>query len=211
MGLKPNRAQTLEVAITLLSLIMLDTMSDEMFYEKKRTSDVFGISNAVLPDSYVDRGALDQALRQLLQRPTHIALRGASKCGKSWLRQRTVSEAIIVQCRLDRGVHDLYVDALSQLGVKLVLDDTQSGKISGHVKAEASIGEGLIAKVLGATAAGKAGIEGERGNETRSGPVGHDVSDLRFVADLLKASGRRLVIEDFHYLSVSERKSSRST
>ena len=54
--------------------------------ETKRTSDVFGISNAVLADSYVDRGALDQALRQLLERPTHVALRGASKCGKSWLR-----------------------------------------------------------------------------------------------------------------------------
>ena len=177
-----------------------------MFNENKRTSDVFGISNTVLPDSYVDRGALDETLGKLLRRPTHVALRGASKCGKSWLRQRTVLEAIIVQCRLDRGVHDLYIDALSQLGVKLVLDDTQSGKISGHVKAEAAIGEGLIAKVLGATVSGKAGIEGEHVSETRSGPVGHDVSDLRFVADLLRASGRRLVIEDFHYLSVAERK-----
>jgi hypothetical protein len=171
----------------------------------KRTSDVFGISNLVLPDSYVDRGALDHALRKLLERPTHVALRGASKCGKSWLRQRTVSEAIIVQCRLDRGCHDLYVDALSQLDIKLVLDDRNSGKISGHVEGGASFGEGLIAKVLGVQVTGKAGFEGEKANETRSEPVGHDVTDLRFVADLLKASGRRLVIEDFHYLSVKER------
>jgi hypothetical protein len=174
-------------------------------FGKKRTSEVFGISHTVLPDSYVDRGALDQQLKTLLGRPNHIALRGESKCGKSWLRQQTVSNAITVQCRLDRGVHDLYIDALSQLGIKLVLDDTKSGKISGHVKAEASIGEGLIAKVLGATATGKAGIEGERGTGTTLKPVGQDVSDLRFVADLLKASGRRLVIEDFHYLSVKER------
>lgn len=172
---------------------------------KKRTSDVFGISNSVLPDSYVDRGALDQQLKTLLGRPTHIALRGESKCGKSWLRQHTIPNAITIQCRLDRGTHDLYIDALSQLGIKLVLDDTQSGKISGHVKAEASIGEGLIAKVLGASATGKAGIEGEHGSEKTTKPVGQDVSDLRFVADLLKASGRHLVIEDFHYLSVKER------
>lgn len=175
-------------------------------FGKKRTSEVFGISHTVLPDSYVDRGALDQQLKTLLGRPNHIALRGESKCGKSWLRQQTVPNAITVQCRLDRGAHDLYIDALSQLGIKLVLDDTKSGKISGHVKAEASVGEGLIAKVLGATATGKAGIEGERGNETRTEPVGQDVSDLRFVADLLKASGRRVVIEDFHYLSVAERR-----
>ena len=177
-----------------------------MFGNRKRSSQVFGISNTVLADSYVDRGALDQQIATLLLRPTHIALRGESKCGKSWLRQRAVPDAITIQCRLDRGAHDLYVDALSQLGIKLVLEDSHSGKISGHVKAEASVGEGLIAKVLGMNAGAKAGIEGERESGTRTEPVGQDISDLRFVADLLKASGRKLVIEDFHYLSVAERK-----
>lgn len=174
-------------------------------FGKKLTSEVFGISNSVLADSYVDRGALDHQLKTLLGRPVHIALRGESKCGKSWLRQQTIPNAITLQCRLDRGVHDLYIDALSQLGIKLVLENTKSGKISGHVEAEASIGEGLIAKVLGATATGRGGIEGERGSETRAEPVGQDVSDLRFVADLIKASGRRIVIEDFHYLAMAER------
>ena len=58
---------------------------------------------------------------------------------------------------------------------------------------------------MGATAIAKAGVQGERGKEIRTEPVGQDVSDLRFVADLIKASGKRLVIEDFHYLSVEER------
>lgn len=142
----------------------------------------------------------------LLDRPQHIALRGESKCGKSWLRQRNIPNALTVQCRLDRGAHDLYIDALSQLGIKLVLDDTISGKITGHLKAEAGLGEGLLAKVIGATASVKAGLEGEGGKETREKPAGHDVTDLRFVAELIAASGRRLVIEDFHYLSVNERK-----
>jgi hypothetical protein len=31
-------------------------------------------------------------------------------------------------------------------------------------------------------------------------PVGRNIDDLRFVAEIVKASGRRLVIEDFHYL-----------
>lgn len=121
-----------------------------MLGSKKRTSDVFGISNTVAVDSYVDRGSLDDDLRRLLERPVHIALRGESKCGKSWLRQQVVPDAIVVQCRLDRGVHDIYIDALSQLEVKLVLSDTKSGKISGRVEAEASFGQGLIATVLGA-------------------------------------------------------------
>ena len=176
-----------------------------MFKRAKLTSEVFGISNTVASDSYVDRGALDQALARLLERSTHIALRGESKCGKSWLRQKTAPDAIVVQCRLGRGVHDLYVDALSQLGVRLVLDKKNTGNICGRVEAEASVGESLIAKVLGAKGAGRAAIEGESSSETRSAPVGQDVRDLRFVADLLKASERRLVVEDFHYLSVAER------
>jgi hypothetical protein len=63
---------------------------------------VFGISNTVLPDSYVDRGELDEELRRYLSRPEHIALRGASKCGKSWLRQMVLPDALIVQCRLKK-------------------------------------------------------------------------------------------------------------
>lgn len=172
----------------------------------KLTLSVFGISNEVLRDSYVDRGDLDDELHKFMQRPTHLALRGESKCGKSWLRKMSMPNALVVQCRLDRGVHDIYVDALSQLGVKLVLNDTESGKITGHVEAEGSIGEGLIAKALGAEMSVKVNVEGERATETNSEPVGHDVSDLRFVADLIKASDRRLVIEDFHYLSMEERK-----
>ena len=106
-------------------------------------------------DSYVDPGALDEALKKLLSRSTHIALRGESKCGKSWLRQRALPDAITVQCRLDRGAHDIYVDALSQLGVKLTLENLASGKISGRVEASAKLGEGLIAKVVGAEAKGE--------------------------------------------------------
>ena len=36
--------------------------------------------------------------------------------------------------------------------------------------------------------------------------MGHDINDLRYVAELIKESRRRLVVEDFHYLSVDERK-----
>lgn len=176
-----------------------------IFEAKRRVDQVFGISNTVLPHSYIDRGALDQEIQKLLKRSTHIALRGESKCGKSWLRQRNIHDGLTIQCRLDRGVQDLYVDALSQLGIKLTLEDTTTGKISGHVKAEASIGEGLIAKVLGASAKAGADVGSEKGNTSKHEPVGHNVSDLRFVADLIKASERRLIIEDFHYLTVAER------
>ena len=40
----------------------------------------------------------------------------------------------------------------------------------------------------------------------RSKKAGHDINDLRYIAQIIKESGRRLVIEDFHYMSVEQRK-----
>jgi hypothetical protein len=166
----------------------------------KQVHEVFGVSNEVLPDSYVDRGDLDEELARLLERPTHIALRGASKCGKSWLRQTVLPEALVVQCRLNKTIVDIYRDALSQLDVHLEVESTSGTQFKGSVKASGDLGIKLLAKLGVETA-----VEALKEKSTLKAPVGHDVADLRFIADLLKASGHRLVIEDFHYLSVDER------
>lgn len=168
---------------------------------RKKTHEVFGLSNEVLPDSYVDRGRLDEEVKKLLERPTHIALRGESKCGKSWLRQRVIRDPLVVQCRLGRTCRDIYSDALSQLGIRFEVDATRSGSVTERVTAETEFGSSLIARLRGAISA-----EASREASTTTKPAGHDVSDLRFIADLLKESGKRLVIEDFHYLSITERK-----
>ncbi len=166
----------------------------------KSTSDVFGVSNEILPDSYVDRGRLDEELQRLLARPTHVALRGESKCGKSWLRQRVVEDAITIQCRLGKTCIDIYRDALSDLGIRLELERSDSGAISGRAEASTEGGVSLLAKLRGTVS-----VEGTKGRETRTEPAGKDFTDLKFVADLILASGRRLVVEDFHYLSIEER------
>jgi hypothetical protein len=166
----------------------------------KNTSDVFGVSNEILPDSYVDRGRLDEELQRLLARPTHVALRGESKCGKSWLRQRVVEDAITIQCRLGKTCIDIYRDALSDLGIRLELERSDSGAISGHAEASTEGGVSLLAKLRGTVS-----IKGEKGHATKTEPAGKDFTDLKFVADLIKASDRRLVVEDFHYLSIEER------
>jgi hypothetical protein len=171
-----------------------------MIFSKKKTSDVFGVSNTILPDSYVDRGSLDQHIQLLLGRRTHIALRGESKCGKSWLRQKNIPNAITIQCRLKKKSIDLYIDALSQLQIKLTLDESSSSSFRASVEASGEIGAAILAKL---------GFKSLLGTDTTSGrrtaTVGHDINDLRYVAEILKESGRRLVIEDFHYMSVEER------
>lgn len=168
---------------------------------KKRSDEVFGISNQVRPDSYVDRGSLDNSITRQLERTNHLALRGESKTGKSWLRQKVIPDAIVVQCRLGKSVLDVFTDALSQLDVRLTLEETKERKLKGRAEATTSFGAKLLAKI-----GVKAALEAEGANAQKFAVVGQDIHDLRFIAQVLTASDRRLVIEDFHYMSVHERK-----
>lgn len=162
----------------------------------KRSDQVFGMSNIVLQDSYVDRGRIDEEFSKLLERKSHIAIRGPSKCGKSWLRQKMVGDAIVVQCRLGSTVADIYKNALSELGIKLTIEESSKFSVKGKIESEASLGVKLISSVLV-----KAGLEvsNEEGKKVEN--VGKDINDLRFVAAIIIESGRRLVVEDVHYLS----------
>ncbi|MDH5360393.1 MAG: hypothetical protein OEX03_07505 [Gammaproteobacteria bacterium] len=167
----------------------------------KRCDEVFGVSHEILEDSYVDRGNLDKEIARNLSRKSHIALRGASKCGKSWLRQKSIPDALVVQCRLKTTVTDIYTDALSQLGIRLVIEEATKDSIKGKVEATATAGFELITKLKV-----KLGLESNQEDSKKGKMAGHDINDLRFISDLIKESGKRLVIEDFHYLSLDERK-----
>ena len=166
-----------------------------------KATEVFGISRDILAPSYVDRGELDKKLKRLLGRDNHIALRGESKCGKSWLRQRNMPNAIIIQCRLQKGVKDIYTDALSQLGLQLLTERKGTHGVVARLQATGELGTSLLAK-LTVNPSG----EYKWDSSQTSIPVGRDLDDLRFVSEIINASGRRLVIEDFHYLSPAERK-----
>ncbi|AWB79680.1 hypothetical protein VL21_08880 [Stenotrophomonas maltophilia] len=161
-----------------------------------RTHEVFGIQPEVRENSYVDRGSLDTEFKKLLdRRQTHIAIRGASKSGKSWLRQRILDNPIIVQCRISYGVTDIYRDALARLDIKLEVERGTESNWGGKITAAGEAGFKLIAKVEG-------GAEGsyDRTNSRTEKTVGKDIHDLEFIAALIRESGRTLVIEDFHYL-----------
>lgn len=172
-----------------------------MFETYYRSDEVFGVTTEILAPSYVNRGGLDAQLEKLLGRDTHIALRGESKCGKSWLRKKNIPDAITVQCRLGKGVRDLYTDALAQLGLQLVTERTAEKGLKSQLEASGELAVKLLGKI-----ALKLGLEGELKESSKSIPVGRDLDDLRFVSEIINASGRRLVIEDFHYLPHDARK-----
>lgn len=167
-----------------------------------KTHEVFGIRPEVNEYSYIDRGSLDIELKKLLdRRQSHIAIRGASKSGKSWLRQRVLNNPIVVQCRLDYELGHIYRDALARLDIRLEVEATKKAKFEGKVSASGEAGVKLLAKVTGG---GELGASAER--ETKLQTVGKDHADLEFVASLIRESGRVLVIEDFHYLPVEQQK-----
>lgn len=166
-----------------------------------RVDQVFGISTGVLEKSYVDRGHLDSKIATYLNRDNHLAIRGTSKSGKSWLRQRLLPDAIVIQCRLGKTVADIYREALGQLGIKLLLKDAHSRSLKGTLEAESEIGNGLLGKLKA-----KVGIAGETSLNKEHAHLRMNLEDLDYVCEILKESGRRLVVEDFHYLSRTERK-----
>lgn len=169
--------------------------------QKMKTDEVFGITANYRPISYVDRGQLDAQIQTYLRRDTHIALRGESKCGKSWLRQKNIPDAIVVQSRLGKTVIDLYIDALSQLDIRFELEKNEAGSLIGKVSAKGTLGVKLLA-TLGLSAS----IEVGNKSDVKTQTMGHDINDLRFFSDIVKASGRRIVVEDFHYMSMPERR-----
>ncbi|UVN43319.1 hypothetical protein [Pseudomonas mosselii] len=167
-----------------------------------KVHEVFGIQPTLTEHSYVDRGNLDRAFTKLLQRQqTHIAIRGASKSGKSWLRQRVLKDPIIVQCRFQYTTLDIYRDALARLDIRLEVEQSSANKLGGKITASGEAGFKLIAKVQGA---GEVNYVHENSEKTKA--VGKDTSDLEFIAALIRESGRTLVIEDFHYLPEAEQR-----
>ncbi|WP_081991567.1 hypothetical protein [Inquilinus limosus] len=167
----------------------------------KRSSEVFGISSDILSDSYVDRGSLDAELQKQLTRSNHIALRGESKCGKSWIRKKIIPNAIVIQCRLKKDVPSIYEDILAELGIQIVKETSEKNNTKATLQINGSIGANIIAKIGTAF-----GVEQTSEGSTTYRVPGKGPENLQFLCEAIKASGRRVVIEDFHYMSVADRR-----
>jgi hypothetical protein len=142
-----------------------------------------------------------------LKTQRHVAIHGDSKQGKSWLRGRLLDAAdtVVVQCQVDSTPEAVFREALGVLGVRAEIKRTGVASYQGVLdfSAGGELGNLVIGK---AKVDAKAGVSGgdERQLDTR--PIGTTPADLSWVARTLKASERRLVIEDFHYVAEDNRK-----
>ncbi|WP_439526251.1 hypothetical protein [Roseovarius mucosus] len=138
---------------------------------------------------------MDAEIAKVAVRDTHIALRGESKSGKSWLRQKIFKEANIISCRLGFTTSEIYRQILANLDISLVVEKATSGGATLSFKGASEIGWNWLAK-----AKGEVKIDGEVNQEVVKKTVGHDEFDFAFLSDVIKVSGKRVIIEDFHYL-----------
>ncbi len=174
---------------------------------KPKLQQVFGIATQVNSASYVNRGGLDEKLAYYLSTERHIAIHGDSKQGKSWLRSNRLQAdaTLVVQCQPESTPESVLREALGQLDVHVELKRTGTTQIEGQLDLAASgqLGNVLVGKVQAeAQAAGAASKEQAVDQE----PVGTTMADLSWVARILCASEKRLVLEDFHYVSEENRK-----
>lgn len=161
-----------------------------------KSSEVFGLNTEVSDYSYIDRGNLDAHISLLSGRDQHISLKGESKSGKSWLRQKAFPEGIVVQCRIGFTPLDVFTAVLADLGIQL--RTSQGTSKSGHLELSGTgeFGWKLLARAEASISGG-----GEVRSATEHTPVGKDENDLQFICEIIRNAGRKVIIEDFHYLS----------
>jgi hypothetical protein len=130
---------------------------------------------------------------------------GASKQGKTSLRRKQLpeNECIVVPCKPEHQLEDLYTEIRRQLGVKDLstskTSNTTTGKGAVETKGGVNIPFLAKAEVRGSVEAGTSGT-GESTYEHVS-----DSGSLVALAGHIKNAKKRVIIEDFHYLSDEER------
>ena len=144
------------------------------------TNEVFGVSPHINQYSYCDRSGLDGRLTRLLRRNVHIAIKGPSKCGKSWLRQKCLNDAIIVQCRLGMTADDIYRQALSFLGIQFDMQQSSETTVSAEVSGKGEFKAPLIAK---AEAGGSGAVEHNHGSSVTL-DFATSIQNLEFIQSL---------------------------
>lgn len=165
--------------------------------------EVFGMGADIRSPSYVDRGFLDERFKTALVSRRHIAIHGGSKQGKSWLRSKGLADddAIVLQCVPASTPESLLREALGRLGVQAELKRTTTQEFEGNLD---FTGAAELGKLLGKAKAEASASGGmSRATEIEHEPIGRSPADLSWVSKTIAVSGKRLVLEDFHYLTES--------
>jgi hypothetical protein len=172
-----------------------------------KLNEVFGIGTSVPTYTYVNRSGLDEKFRYLLSTDRHIVIHGSSKQGKTILRKKNLpfEDSIIVQCSTSTTRSGLYKEILGQVGGE-PSEFSESTTLTGTLTAKAGGKAGIPLLAEGKVSTDASGQLSQK-SETKTLSIGNDPESLRYVSQQIKKSGKRVVIEDFHYAPEEEKRS----
>jgi hypothetical protein len=168
--------------------------------------EVFGVSASIPQYTYVDRSGLDNRFKYSLLRDAHIVLHGGSKQGKTVLRRANLPEdkSSVVQCRASTTCTNIYEQILADVGASVPTSATTKASTSKEVEAKGGISVGVpLLKGEGGVATT---FNTKGGTDSTSLVVGAGADSLAFVGKAILQSGKRPIIEDFHYMPEEEKK-----
>ena len=170
-----------------------------------RLTEVFGITTAIPTFTYVDRDGLDGKFEHFLHADRHVVIYGASKQGKTSLRRKQLPEqnCVVVPCKPEHRLEDLYREIRRQLGLKDLYASKTVTASGSKATAEAK-GGASVPFLARAEAGGSLEVDTSRSGE-RSYTHVTDEGSLVALAEEIRKSQKRVIIEDFHYLSEVER------
>lgn len=180
--------------------------------KKYQLQQVFGVRSPApgekYPDvTYVDRAGLDERIRYYLNSGRHLVIFGPSKQGKTVLRQRAIEDkdCVVIQCRSANAKTDIYKGVLGRLNIYQETGKEVGSGREGTVEANIKGSAGVPMVFKGdAELAGTATVSSEQKRSLK--PFGQEVEDLSFVANAIRDSGKKIILEDFHYVTEEDKK-----
>lgn len=170
--------------------------------------DVFGVHIVPPQQTYVDRAGLDGRIEYLLSTGRHLVIYGPSKQGKTALRKRAIpdNQCIIIQSRQIPNADSIYEAILRELGTTRTINSeiTKKRDLSTSLEASGGVSIAFIGK---GEAKAEGNVSTSHETKTTTELLGNNVSNLAFVANEIRMSGRKVIIEDFHYIPESAKKS----
>lgn len=109
-----------------------------------------------------------------------------------------------MQCRATTTCTQIYEQVLADIGALTLVSSTESSSTSGEVKTKAAGSFGLPFMGAKGEISGVAGLESGRTVTTQ--PISSGPGDLAFVSKSILASGKRAIVEDFHYMPEEEKR-----
>lgn len=172
------------------------------------TSKVYGISNDYI-DSYICRKDVDEEFLDGLQSNKHIVIYGSSKQGKSSLIRNHIidDQKIVIECGPKTQIVDIYKSLLRQLNIEILETKTieQGNQVGGKASLKAKLKIPFISDF-----GSKVEADGKvfKNKKISYHLVEYDLSLAQDISEIVNKSeyDGRIIIENFHYLSLETQK-----